>query len=132
MKDKGFTLIEVIVAGGIIAIGMLALTPLLISSYRIDTQTSYRVRAQYSVTQTLDNLISQSSLVCDGVTSTDFINAQTGQVVASATAAPVVITRTWTIGVPAALSNLCQITVTATYTDQGGTKTITSVSQKGK
>lgn len=132
MKDKGFTLIEVMVAGGIITIGMLALTPLLISSYRIDTQTMYRVRAQYSVTQRLDNLISQSILTCNGATNTDFINAQTGQVVANALAAPVVITRTWRVDAAVAPSNLCQITVRGTYTDQGGAKTVTAVSQKGR
>lgn len=135
VNDKGFTLIEVIVAGGIISIGMLALTPLLISSYRIDTQTSYRVRAQYGVAQRLDSLIAQDDLACGVAIPDDFIDAQTGQVYAAVPVVPIVIRRTSTVGaagVGCLTANLCQITVTSTYTDQGGAKTVTASSCKGR
>jgi prepilin-type N-terminal cleavage/methylation domain-containing protein len=130
--QRGFTLIEVIIAGAIISIAMLGIIPLLIGSYRIDTQTTYAVRAQYSVVQRLDELIAQDSLTCDGVVNTDFVDASTGQVYAAAPPLPVVITRTWTVGAPAPPSNLCLITVTSTYTDKNGAKTLTARSQKGR
>lgn len=129
--QKGFTLLEVIVAASILSVAMLSLVPLLISSYRVDRETLYRVRAQQLVTQRLDELISQENLVCGGAASTDFIDAHTGAVYAALPAVPVAITRTWTVGAPPALSSLCTITVTVVYTDSGGPKTYRVVSQKG-
>ena len=130
--QKGFTLIEVIVAASILSVAMLSLVPLLVSSYRVDRETMYRVRAQQLVTQRLDELISQENLVCGGAANTDFIDAHTGTVYAALPAVPVAITRTWTVAAPVAPSNLCAIAVTAAYTDSGGAKTYRVVSQKGR
>jgi len=143
LDERGFTLIEVIVAGTIISIGMMALIPLLLSTYKVDTQTTIRVRAQYVMAQKMDELISAETPSCDNTTHTDFIDAQTGQVSASAPSVPVVITRQWIVGTSTnsgLYSNgqggvephpFCPVTVTASYTDQGGPKTLTSFSQKG-
>jgi prepilin-type N-terminal cleavage/methylation domain-containing protein len=131
-NQKGFTLLEVIVAASILAVAMLSLVPLLISSYRIDKETLYRVRAQQLVTQRLDELIAQENLVCGGAASTDFIDAHSGAVYAAVPTVPVVITRTWTVGAPVGLTSLCTITVAAAYTDSGGAKTYQAVSRKGR
>jgi prepilin-type N-terminal cleavage/methylation domain-containing protein len=131
IKERGFTLLEVIIAVSIISIGLMALIPLLISSYKVDTQTAFRVRSQYVMAQKMDDLISQDT-VSGGSTGIDYIDAQTGQVYSSAPSVPVVITRTWGVGVPAdTLHPLNAITVTVTYTFRGETKTLTAYSRKG-
>lgn len=128
---RGFSLIEVLVAATIISIAMLSLVPLLISSYRVDTETRNRVRAQQAAAQRLDELLGQTNISCDGIARSDFIDAATGNVYAVAPAVPLVMTRTWIIGAPAANSSLCPITVTVSYTDQGGAKVYQAVTQKG-
>ena len=138
-NERGFTLIEVIVAGAIIAVAMMSIEPLLISAMRTDKQTYYRVRAQQAVTQQLDNLLSQATCSNLAQPGSDYVDAQTGVAYASAPSVPVVITRTWVVSTPSPACNAsdpesvcqCPVTVTTSYVDSGGTKTFTLSSLKG-
>jgi len=130
-NQKGFTLLEVIIAGAILAVGMLALIPLLIQSYRVDTETMHKVRAQYLVTQQLDELISKGEdIVCNGVEITDYFDAHSGHRIDSPSSVPVPITRSTIVSAPVGTSRLCQITVTTTYIDNGLTKKYQTISQQ--
>ena len=146
LSERGFTLIEVLIAGAIITIGMTAVVPLLLNTYQIDTRTSVRVRAQFGMAQKMDELLSAETPSCNNILVTDYIDAQTGQVSTAVPSVPVVITRTWIVGTSTNTGlydnghggtephPLCPMTVTVSYPDpykQQGTKTLSMVAQKG-
>lgn len=134
LNNRGFTLIEVIIAGAIITIGMTAVVPLLISTYQIDAKTSVRVRAQFGMSQKMDELLSVETPSCTNILVTDYIDAQSGQVSTAVPSAPVVIARQWIVGAPADIKYpLCPVTVTVSYPDPYTqvTKTLSMVAQKG-
>ena len=131
----GFTLLEVVVASAVFSFSMLALIPLLVSSYHVDTETLYRVRAQHAAAQRLDELLSHENLVqgiVSAVTNTDYIDAHTGMVSNAPPPVPVVITRTWTVGPPRPFSHLCSVAVTSSYMYKKSTKTYQVQSLKGR
>ncbi|HXZ04864.1 MAG TPA: type II secretion system protein [Ktedonobacteraceae bacterium] len=147
--QRGYTLLEVIVATSIIAGVMLAILPLVVQSFSVDKQTAYRVKAQALTAQKLDDIVSLSSvsnidsngnLVCDwtsssGVYYSDVTDLETGQ----PTTPNVVtaLTRTWYIQQihptpPATPPDLCLVTVTTSFTYQGQTRSFTLVSERGR
>ncbi len=140
-SQRGFTLLEVIFAGALIALVMLAIEPLLVQAFNVDKSTSYRVKAQALTAQKLEDLITLSStinvangnLVCDGIPYSDVTDLETGQpTISSVTTA---LTRTWTIRPvtlsPPAVTSLCTISVATAFTYEGHTKLFQLVSEKG-
>lgn len=142
--QKGFTLLEVIVAISLIAIAMLAIIPLLVQAFSVDNETVYRVKAQSLTAQRVDDLISRSSitnvdaygnLICNGVTYTEYIDEQSGLVSTVNSGAPTVITRTWVVAQSPHSSPtypLCLITVTTNYTYKGKPKSYQLISELGE
>jgi prepilin-type N-terminal cleavage/methylation domain-containing protein len=143
-RQKGFTLLEVIVALSLIAIAMLAVIPLLIQAFSVDNETVYRVKAQSLAAQRVDDLISRSSttntdaygnLICNGITYTEYVDERSGLVSTVNSGAPTVITRSWVL-VPSPTSSatypLCLITVTTSYTYKGNPKSYQLVSESGE
>ncbi len=147
-RQKGFTLLEVIVAGGIISAVMLAIVPLLVQSYKIDKATAYRVKAQALTAQKMDDIISLSgsnadqygNLICQGNSDNgtlyngpygDVTDLETGLQTNVVTA----LTRTWQIvhlTPTAGATDLCQITVSTSFTYQGQTMSFQLVSERGR
>jgi len=114
--NKGFTLIEVLIAIIVFSIALLALVPLLVTSVNIDTDDMLKARAQRLVISKMDELLSVDS---SGLSNGNDAIVENG----------ITLNRVWTV-VPAT-GNLNTITVTVSYTYKGQTKTFTAVSERG-
>lgn len=133
---KGFTLLEVILGLSIFAVAMLSIEPLVITAMRYDKDTWFKVKVRELAIQKLDDIVAQTTLTCDGVVRTEYIDAETGAVSATPSGS-FPVSRTWTISpVPVTESpNLCDLKTTVTYWDKhnnNAEKTIGLMTQRSR
>ena len=135
--NKGFSLIEVLIAILIFTISLFAIIPLLFIAVNVDNDSLMKVTAQRMMTETIDDLMAQTTLagfedcICTNGVPAGTCPAGTCTTTRNGPGAingnP--INRTWTI-VPAT-GNLSLITATVTYTQGGENKTLMTQVRKG-
>jgi len=117
---NGFTLLEVILGLSIFAVAMLSIEPLVITAMRYDKDTWFKVKVRELAIQKLDDIVAQTTLTCNGITNTEYIDAENGAFFTPPKIVSFPVTRTWTIS--QATGNLCDIKTTVTYRDRSNTE----------
>jgi prepilin-type N-terminal cleavage/methylation domain-containing protein len=114
--NKGFTLIEVMIAIVIFSISLLALVPVLVTAVSVDTDDFLKARAEAMLTTKIDELLA------DDINTITNGNDQ-------ATQKGVVLNRVWTVTPDT--GNLQKISVTVTYIYKGQQKQFATEVKKG-
>jgi type IV pilus assembly protein PilV len=105
-NEKGFTLIEVMVAMGIFAIGILAVASMQITAFQGNRSARLRTEAVTRASEYMENLVTQGyGDISDGSDTEGEIDLS------------------WTVADDTPITDTRTVTVTASWDDRGGTRT---------
>ncbi len=104
-NEKGFTLIEVMVAMGIFAVGILAVASMQITAFQGNRSARLRTEAVTRAAEYMENLVTQGYDTISGGSATE------GE-----------IDILWTVADDTPVSDTRTVTVTATWNDRGGSR----------
>ncbi|MCD6332035.1 MAG: prepilin-type N-terminal cleavage/methylation domain-containing protein [Bacteroidales bacterium] len=103
--EKGFTLIEVMIAMGVFAIGILAVASMQITASQGNRSARLQTEAVTRASECMENLVNQGySDITDGSDTQGEINLS------------------WTVADDTPITDIRTVTVTATWNDRGGTR----------
>ncbi|GAB4484684.1 MAG: hypothetical protein OHK006_09550 [Thermodesulfovibrionales bacterium] len=145
-NDRGFTLVEMIIAVSVFAISLLAFAPLLTTAVTLDRDSMLKVKARALAAYKMDELIAEGLTVtgCDGVvrdctaaySCTEYVDSDTDRVYATPADVPSSVAfridRTMAIA-PVTNTNLCRMTISTTYQmANDAPQVFTLVAEKGR